>query len=46
MLIIYTHNLTPRVKYIFKQIFSEILGIEISFCLDKKVSFQKLVSLK
>ena len=36
MLIIYTHSLTPRVKYIFKQIFSEILGIEISFCLDKK----------
>ena len=40
MLIIYTHSLTPRVKYIFKQIFSEILGIEISFCLDKK-EFQK-----
>ena len=40
MLIIYTHSLTPRVKYVFKQIFSEILGIEISFCLDKK-EFQK-----
>ena len=41
MLIIYTHSLTPRVKYVFKQIFSEILGIEISFSLDKK-EFKKI----
>ena len=41
MLIVYTHSLTPRVKYVFKQIFTEILGIDISFSLDKK-EFKKI----
>jgi len=31
MLLIYTHKITPRLKYIFKQIFKEFLDIEISF---------------
>tara|TARA_Y100000589_G_scaffold84159_1_gene78115 strand:- start:28284 stop:29597 length:1314 start_codon:yes stop_codon:yes gene_type:complete len=38
MLIVYTHNLTPRVRYVFRQIFTQILGLEISFTTDK-VSF-------
>ena len=38
MLIVYTHNLTPRVRYVFKQIFTQILGIEITFTTDK-ISF-------
>lgn len=31
MLLVYTHKLTPRVKYIFKHICRRILGIEVSF---------------
>ncbi len=31
MLLIYTQKLTPRIDYIFKQICSSMLGIEISF---------------
>lgn len=31
MLLIYTQKLTPRIDYIFKQICSDMLGIEISF---------------
>ena len=31
MLLIYTHKVTPRVKYIFKQICTRILGISVSF---------------
>ena len=31
MLLIYTHKITPRFTYIMKQIFTRILGIEISF---------------
>jgi len=31
MLLVYTHKITPRVKYIFKQICTRILNIPISF---------------
>lgn len=31
MLLIYTHKITPRFSYITKQIFTRILGIEISY---------------
>ncbi len=31
MLLIYTHKITPRFSYIMKQLFTRILGIEISF---------------
>ncbi|MBQ0767909.1 MAG: polysaccharide deacetylase family protein [Bizionia sp.] len=31
MLLVYTHKITPRVKYIFKQICTRILGIPVSF---------------
>jgi len=35
MLLVYTHNLTPRVKYVFRQIFIQILNVEISFTQEK-----------
>ena len=31
MLLVYTHKLTPRVNYTFKQICTRILGIPVSF---------------
>ncbi|MBP0903431.1 polysaccharide deacetylase family protein [Mariniflexile gromovii] len=31
MLLVYTHNITPRLKYVFKHICTRILGIEVSF---------------
>jgi len=31
MLLIYTHKITPRFNYIMKQLFTRILGIEISY---------------
>ena len=31
MLLVYTHKITPRIKYIFKQICTRILGIPVSF---------------
>ena len=31
MLLVYTHKVTPRVKFIFKQICTRILGIPVSF---------------
>ncbi len=31
MLLIYTHKITPRFTYIMKQVFTRILGIEVSF---------------
>ncbi|MBT8307806.1 MAG: polysaccharide deacetylase family protein [Maribacter sp.] len=31
MLLIYTHKITPRFSYIMRQVFTRILGIEISF---------------
>ncbi|MBS9773655.1 MAG: polysaccharide deacetylase family protein [Tenacibaculum sp.] len=32
MILIYTHKITPRVRYIFKHIFTRILLIDIDFC--------------
>ncbi len=37
MLLVYTHNLTSRVKYVFRQIFHEILCIKVSFTDNKGV---------
>ncbi len=34
MLLIYTSKITPRVKYIFKLIFTDILGVQIRFTSD------------
>lgn len=31
MLLIYTHNITPRLKYIFKHVCTRILGLEVTF---------------
>lgn len=31
MLLVYTHKITPRVKYVFKQICTRILGVPVSF---------------
>ncbi|CAM3522902.1 polysaccharide deacetylase family protein [Zobellia roscoffensis] len=31
MLLIYTHKITPRFRYTMKQVFTRILGIEVSF---------------
>lgn len=31
MLLVYTHKITPRVRYVFKHICTRILGIEVSF---------------
>lgn len=43
MLLIYTQKLTPRIDYIFKQICSNMLGIEISFTseIEKFISHNK-----
>lgn len=31
MLLVYTHNITPRLKYVFKHICKRILGLEVKF---------------
>ena len=31
MLLVYTHKITPRLKYVFKQVCTRILGIPVSF---------------
>ena len=31
MLLVYTHNITPRLKYVFKHICTRVLGIEVAF---------------
>jgi len=31
MLLVYTHKITPRLKYVFKHICTRVLGIEVSF---------------
>ncbi|XMO85191.1 polysaccharide deacetylase family protein [Algibacter sp. AS12] len=31
MLLVYTHKISPRVKYVFKHICTRVLGIEVSF---------------
>ena len=34
MILIYTHKITPRIKYIFKHIFTLRLGVKIDFTSD------------
>ena len=36
MILIYTHKTTPRIEYIFKLIFSDILGVSIQFTTNKE----------
>tara|TARA_B110000459_G_C16625649_1_gene505402 strand:- start:9606 stop:10910 length:1305 start_codon:yes stop_codon:yes gene_type:complete len=36
MILIYVHKLTPRIKYIFKTIFTDVLQVNISFTSDCK----------
>lgn len=36
MILIYTHTITPRVRYIFKHIFTRILQIEVDFTSSKE----------
>ena len=31
MLLVYTHKITPRVRYIFTHIFKHVLGVEVGF---------------
>ena len=31
MLLVYTHKITPRLRYVFKHICTRLLGIEVSF---------------
>ncbi len=31
MLLIYTHKITPRFSYVMRQVFTRILGIEVSY---------------
>lgn len=31
MLLVYTHKISPRIKYVFKHIFTRVLGIDVSF---------------
>ncbi|MDO7170761.1 polysaccharide deacetylase family protein [Mariniflexile sp. AS56] len=31
MLLVYTHNITPRLKYVFKHVCTRILGVEVAF---------------
>ena len=31
MLLVYTHNITPRLRYVFKQVCTRILSIPIKF---------------
>ena len=31
MLLVYTHNITPRLKYVFKHVCTRVLGVEVSF---------------
>lgn len=31
MLLVYTHKITPRLKYVFKHICTNILGIDVKF---------------
>ena len=35
MILVYSHKITPRLTYVFRQIFNQILEIEISFTTDK-----------
>ncbi|MFY0713878.1 polysaccharide deacetylase family protein [Seonamhaeicola sp. NFXS20] len=44
MLLVYTHKITPRVKYVFKHICTRILGIEVSFttAIEKLIAHDSL----
>ena len=30
MILVYTHSVTPRIRYIFKTIFTQFIGVEVS----------------
>ena len=45
MILIYTHTLTPRIKYIFKTIFTDVLQVNISFTSDSE-EFKKYEGVK
>ena len=36
MILVYTHKITPRIKYIFKHIFTVRLGIKINFTSEEE----------
>lgn len=40
MLLVYTHKITPRVTYIFKTIFEDIIGSKVSFTNDESFFMQ------
>jgi len=40
-ILVYSHNLSPRLRYIFKQIFCNILNVNISFTDDKEYFVKK-----
>ncbi|APY10389.1 hypothetical protein BWZ22_03655 [Seonamhaeicola sp. S2-3] len=44
MLLVYTHKISPRVKYVFKHICTRILGIEVSFttAIEKLIAHDSL----
>src|SRR5687768_11045076 len=33
-MLVYTHNVTPRVRYIFNLLFRQLMGIEVEFTMD------------
>lgn len=45
MVLIYSHKLTPRLRYIFKTIFKDVLKTEISFT-DNVIDFEKSDDIK
>ena len=36
-MLVYTHNVTPRVRYIFNLLFTELMGIEVEFTTDSQL---------
>jgi hypothetical protein len=36
-MLVYTHNVTPRVRYIFNLLFKELMGIEVEFTTDVQI---------
>lgn len=45
MILVYTHKITPRLKYIFKTIFNDVLKTEINFTTDKSI-FEQTKGIK
>ena len=43
MVLVFTDKYTPRVKYIFEQIFKEILHVDISFTTTKQVAIDSTI---